>query len=683
MMMLLLLAGSAGPISAQQPDLRAEPVAQITKPIPVSEATGGRFALTTGTTTLQLSMAEADRLVRSTFADEERSQYHTAAQVYLGILSMLDSTLTASEGAIVRRHADQLKPLLSMAMQERIEAGHGGMGERIVRWWRAQDPLPGTAQNERVHEHLRRVVLAEKEYRNAGAPTGYDERGEIFVRLGTPSHTTRIHLNDVSDRLMQPGLTVSVSDFVENELWVYHHVDRAATYLFVNDDGRYRQGEVLDLVPAPLRRGFSNQGRGALKAERLLFVLREIYRQLSQLSDDFALRYAEVDNYIMRVEEEIRSLQGQRTSSALDGNRTVGGTDGLRLPYEGEFTVTSGGRSPFGGTLGPPHAFADAIVMRGATEDEVFAAEREKVVPRQFTEVLREVAPLDISARTARFLEPDGTTRTDIYWAPLPGTLMPDEELALELPAGSLDKLLVTLTVVQQAPDYTHRVMNLERYLITDVPTTSGLIPTQKLTVRGDQGLYHLGLQWEEFLVEANAQGQMKAGDRIKLFVSRLDSMEALSPNENVLVLSDLVPSVAPADTDLQWDEEGDPVIHPYPFGGLTPDTPLALYFELYHLTLDGDGQSNYTVEHEVVRRTGEETLWSELRGDADLRSFSTTVTSSSRTAREFILLDLAAWDGDGEVRITVRVTDNLSGQQVEREISFASILVPQVNGEE
>jgi hypothetical protein len=42
-----------------------------------------------------------------------------------------------------------------------------------------------------------------------------------------------------------------------------------------------------------------------------------------------------------------------------------------------------------------------------------------------------------------------------------------------------------------------------------------------------------------------------------------------------------------------------------------------------------------------------------------------------SRTANEYIVLDLSAWEGERDLTVTVRVTDAITGQQVERSIEF------------
>jgi hypothetical protein len=58
-------------------------------------------------------------------------------------------------------------------------------------------------------------------------------------------------------------------------------------------------------------------------------------------------------------------------------------------------------------------------------------------------------------------------------------------------------------------------------------------------------------------------------------------------------------------------------------------------------------------------------------RGQEDRIAARTDLSGSSRTAQELIALDLSAWEGTGEVEVTIRVTDTVSGQQVARSLFF------------
>ena len=49
-------------------------------------------------------------------------------------------------------------------------------GSFLATLWRTQDPLPASALNERVAEHLARVAYSTKNYAFSGGRTGFDDR---------------------------------------------------------------------------------------------------------------------------------------------------------------------------------------------------------------------------------------------------------------------------------------------------------------------------------------------------------------------------------------------------------------------------------------------------------------------------------------------------------------------------
>ena len=145
----------------------------------------------------------------------------------------------------------------------------------------------------------------------------------------------------------------------------------------------------------------------------------------------------------------------------------------------------------------------------------------------------------------------------------------------------------------------------------------------------------------------------------------------ALEANPDQLEMSDLKPLFASGEDDgldAQLSEAP-----PYPFAQIAPDTPIALYFELYHLGFDSDERTRYTVEYDVERRT-EQGFWASLFRGEDVRRTTTRTTyeGSSSTEQEYILLDLSAFeDPTGDLMVTIRVTDENTGRTVSRSIDF------------
>ena len=111
----------------------------------------------------------------------------------------------------------------------------------------------------------------------------------------------------------------------------------------------------------------------------------------------------------------------------------------------------------------------------------------------------------------------------------------------------------------------------------------------------------------------------------------------------------------------------------PYPFRRLTPDTPLLLSFEVYHLTYGPNDRTNYSISYEVEGQT--QRGWTRLLRGQDTQRTRTTITreGTSRRSDEQILLDLSEIERDEPqtVRVTVRVTDEQTGTTVSRSLDF------------
>ena len=166
---------------------------------------------------------------------------------------------------------------------------------------------------------------------------------------------------------------------------------------------------------------------------------------------------------------------------------------------------------------------------------------------------------------------------------------------------------------------------------------------------------------------------QVMDGPLVKMSTRRFDSLRALPRDDSQLVMSDLRPMVLSGGADPQGGNFVEDAML-YPFARIVPDASLLLYFEIYHLGLGRDGRGRYLIEYEVQRRTEGEGIRG-LFGGADEQSTSTktTYTTNTRSTEEFILLDLGEWKTgrEGRLNIIVRVTDETTGQQAERLISF------------
>lgn len=627
----------------------------------------------------------ADAYVRAAYETAQSEHYASAAQAYLWLLQSLDLGLDTDDRALVVRHLEPLAWILppSLLAQTGLEA-HGGYGKpsrteppppnpalgagaALTAWWRGQDALPATPQNERLQEHLHRVAHAEAHYRDDDGV--FDDRARVYVRLGEPFKQTQVRFNSTEflNKVVFRNLTVSSFDFPENEFWVYPHVDHAAHFLFVEDLGKYWLGAPNDLLPPQLQNGLSNSERGIRRSEALVRTMEAVYQELSLLHDDFAVRYQDVADYAELFDQQEIQAQAELEQQALQA--------GAELKDVGRDLSGVNVNAPVRTDLLPqlPHTFAMSMVARADYEDGVAAQRRAENVPTAFTELYRSTDPLPVVVRTARFLDADGTTRTELFWGIPPGGLEPDRlgrDAMRQAGFASPAPYLLSATIVQRDAAYQAQARHLNRHLVGSFVAGDdrALMQPQLYTLPGGTGTYHLAAQWDQQVVVLSGDRVAEVGPVVKREVVLLDSLQALQAGGEALEMSDLKPL-------LLEEDDGAPVIDaqmatPYPFRRVTNELPLALYFELYGLTFGADDRVHYTVEYEVEREQGGALRFLRRGGD-ETTSARTSYTASSRQTDELVLLDLAAWDGTGALQVTIRVTDETTGQQVERSLDF------------
>ncbi|HMB89805.1 MAG TPA: hypothetical protein VKP65_03100, partial [Rhodothermales bacterium] len=126
---------------------------------------GYRALLDQGLADMYLS----DALGRAIYRRGDTARYSLGADAYLNLLAALDTRPT---GALWDLLADHLATLVFILPEDALQATgltrgrlrpaaiQAGAGSYLVRWWRSQDMLPVTRENERLQEHLARVAYA-------------------------------------------------------------------------------------------------------------------------------------------------------------------------------------------------------------------------------------------------------------------------------------------------------------------------------------------------------------------------------------------------------------------------------------------------------------------------------------------------------------------------------------------
>lgn len=591
-------------------------------------------------------LVSVDSLLRRIFQNQDYGRYARAAGQYVDLIAQAGEPRSDADRAVVARHLAALAVLLAPAEHARVfDAGGAPLpdaGAFLRVWWRRQDPLPATAWNERVVEHLERAYEAERRFACARCAAGFDARGEVYVRLGEPSRIDRFENDflasgsptrypELKEAFMNdPDIQYLTSTLFipPNEFWRYQQLGTFAHFLFVQGKHGYELAETHELLPTTLRGGYFTSERGRAKTLAALVTFSEYLQQLAALNPEYVTQYINIDEYIRRLEG--------------------------------------------GSTREPPYLFIQRQLTDARRNDHRIEERRRKDVPRVYSDVERG-ALLPVEARWARFLRENGSTRTEVYWSFPPDALVPSlgTQFALK-DTDPTDPFELHVTAVQKMPDFRTHVRTRGRVRVDgwrlQEPDSAPVFTT---VFESDTALFHLALQWDQY-VTVRPEGAPPHLAFVRTGLFRADSLRPLNATPGILEMSDPVPLRAGEIDDTTPVRTSDGFrATPVPFRAIDPTTALALYFEVYHLAYGPDDRTRFTVEYEVYRRRprgGLRGLW----GDEErVTSASTSFQRDTRTAREYILLDMSEMHPADALVITVRVTDEITGQQVERSLRF------------
>lgn len=588
----------------------------------------------------------ADAFVRSAAQKQDASAYGKVEKAYYRLLGAIDrsewTSLSEEERERVRRHAREVAVVLPEDVQERtgltvdrlnLEVSiepTADAGAALAGWWRSKDSLPGSGRNERLQEHLQRVIYARENFESDGR---LDDRGKVFIQLGEPREVTQARLSPAEEAT--PHLAeVRVRD---NEFWTYPDVDRKAYFLFVDDGEKgYELGEVDTLFPPDVRTGIDRSFDRSLS---YLEALQRVLRQLANYHGDFGLR----------------------ASEAVDATQAALDQDEFGISAEENPAVTQ-----------RPGAQARELRLQNQQEDRANASDRADRVPSSYSTIGETAEELPVRTRVARFLTDDGDTRAEVAWgldrAALqsmdgPGVVESSEETSEE------SEFLLRFSGLREGPDH----VTEETYHQQDVvsgPDREEFQPKRFETTASDS-VFHLAMQWDQYAFERREDDEKELTSVLRRQVERKDTLRALDDDPTALQMSDLQLLTVPEGKDPAAIVSDEAIV--YPFEEVTSGDPLGLGFEIYHLPFDDNDLARYTVSYTAERAVDDGGFLGLFGGD-DTEQVTTTATTTeaqSRTVEETILLDLEELAGDepAAVDIAVRVTDEVTGQEIERDI--------------
>ncbi|MCY4158770.1 MAG: GWxTD domain-containing protein [Bacteroidetes bacterium] len=489
------------------------------------------------------SLCAQEAEIAQIFTEENISLYGEASTKYLEWIAQAADP-NAGDSEDLKKHLRWIALITPEQLQVNkssrlLIAGQGSFEDanRIVSWWRQQDPLPATFDNERIEEHLYRVYYAERNYAYNKDSLGVDDRGRIFVRFGKPWRETVISL-------LNPRLQILPIEYrlPRNELWVYRGIHDDAHFLFVQTSRRrpYRVTTSESLIPSNLR-------GTRRRVEVLLAWMEDIFGQMAMQHDHYGTVYDAVSNYTALP-----------TSAPL-------------RPYE----------------------FSQRTIMDSRMRDDQHQKRREETIPTSTTRVYGNAIELKPQVRFSRFLQEDGSTRLETYWNLDVRDLRPSRSMlrrTRQLGQKASDDYILSIGFAHRDSEFEPRNIQIRRY---HLPEGSDTEPRVYSWVTSDlSSPSSMALQWTlHWTVPDSIPPQPSTIWGIG--VMNLDGIDILRSDDDSLELSDLKPLLLESANTF---DGATPLVDREIYSGI----PLGLYFESYFLRFNETDRTNYTIEYSL-----------------------------------------------------------------------------------
>jgi GWxTD domain-containing protein len=521
----------------------------------------------------------------------------------------------------------------------------------LLKFWRASDPTPATILNERLIEHLQRVEYATKHY-PAGLVRGFDDRGMIYVKLGTPSGVASAGVTATDARRNY--------NFLPHEVWFYEFIAPELHFPFVHLQDKRAYVLVDGIEKAITGGGVSSLWRTYIKREEVPSS-EGSYRGINQETPE--------------LDRRLLFYKRLAVSSSIFYNRV--------LQLEDILTKMAADDSPK-----PLSYWNKFAVDRMTFLDQEAASFRSRTTPEVLGDPLPDIEPLPIFVRTARFLEEDGRTRLEVYL----GLLKNDLGLKPSAPQLQLDTLFVKIAAAVEDTSLRPTSTAHRQLVVFD---EGGEPPPNNQSAGRHLLLEQLALNTElsDFFVSGQVESWLATLDRgltsqdsltpilnlrsqamIKLGAFRTEQQKAFRFESGSLLLSDLQLSsqIIPA-ADHPTPNKGELYVAPYPFQRVDRQKQLFIYFEIYGLRLSPEATTRYRIGYEAAELKSKQSLAARIKSLLGGRERSEVALESeyegaSANSREWIALDLSALS-PGEITLTVTVKDLISGESTKRAI--------------
>ncbi len=495
----------------------------------------------------------------------------------------------------------------------------------LNRFWKRRDPTPITDVNERRVAHFRRVAYAREHFGSTVFP--WDRRGEIYVRYGTPSHKSASRDRQRESHPEDWAIKQRLLD----------RVDWAAEILL--SDYAASDGDSL-----------THRGAGAERAQR------QLDRQFQRLYS----RSSERNQKSEQIRKRAESAMAIGGLGIFLGRPIFPIQDRRAWEYWIYPGLEEGVEIVFRQMPGAPDGVFDYAVLPAemATkmrhlwgplipEQIISQAPREIYVPAFLAE------PLYYAAYPATFRGLGDSTRVEIYYG-FPASALTREAGEIRLHRGAV------LYNAKGDP-----VFKAAKRVVLRVDGKTGIIP-DIIALDVKPGSYYLAVQAIEersgrtqvygmpLRVPSYRHGKLRLSD-----IEMAASIEQTS-KDGLFVKQNL--EVIPLATRLY-----------------TQQHLVYIYYEIYGLSRDAFGQTNYQISYRLKPRSGQSFGAKVLSGLGKLVgidqndeqiAISYDQTGDASNVVNYLALDLSGSE-PGEYIIEVAAMDHRDGQKVTKTTSF------------
>lgn len=472
----------------------------------------------------------------------------------------------------------------------------------IQSFWDTADPTPATPENEMRIEHEIRVDVASRMFANKQWP-GWDRRGEIFIRYGSPDYRGKVHAEVTARKVHPPG-----------ELWFYRRHLMVIQFEDFNLNGRY------DYAIKPL--GLARD----TDPELIEFLLYDTEQALqSQIPPDLLSFYRDPEI----VEEAItdwtplhETLYGvqleQVRQPRLRG--TTEGMDEIANPDTKAMVPNN-----------PSEVFLRDRVTEYANNFEVVTEETPSSYPFNF-----EQNPVRFVFSVDQFRGGEGINRVEVNLE-LEARLTPGE-------TGATSRTYKTAAVFWDAGG--EEASRQEREIA--VPTAPGM--TDSVRLLPVQVLFSLRKSYYRMAVSVEEVGT----DHMSAYRSTMP----FNDYRYDLALSDILfaSKIGPVERQSPFNRGALEVIpHParlYRKGDLVP-----VYFEIYNLQPKDDGMSSYTVEYRIVPHAPQKSaFWDRFRATSPVISSRFESSCYGSYDQQYVSIGTEnLWEGTFDFLVTAK----------------------------